>query len=82
MLNLNVMHLHCYFTEEQLYKTTAHETVLSKEKLVDRFRPFLWKDSINPANAAEDILISKLLLQDEKDALESDKLMETTDIGK
>lgn len=65
-----------------MYRTTAHETVLAKEKLVDRFRELLWRDSTNPAQTAEDILISELLLQDEKEAFLADRLMEQEDIGK
>ena len=65
-----------------MYKTTAHETVLGKEKLVDRFRPHLWRESVNPIQTAEDILVAELLLQDEKEALDEDKALELENIGR
>ena len=68
--------------EESLYETTAHDKVLDKEVLTDRLRPYLWKESMSLTDNTEDLLIAKLLLEDEKEVIESDRLLEQDDIGK
>lgn len=73
--------LQCYFTEETLYETTAHDKVLDKEELTDRLRPYLWKESMTPIDQTEDLLLAKLLLDDEKEAIDNDKLLAEQDIG-
>ena len=68
--------------EESLYETTAHDKVLDKEVLTDRLRPYLWKESMSLTDNTEELLIAKLLLEDEKEVIESDRLLEQDDIGK
>ena len=68
--------------EESLYETTAHDKVLDKEVLTDRLRPYLWKESMSLTENTEELLIAKLLLEDEKEVIESDRLLEQDDIGK
>ena len=68
--------------EESLYESTAHDKVLDKEVLTDRLRPYLWKESMSLTDNTEELLIAKLLLEDEKEVIESDRLLEQDDIGK
>ena len=56
--------------------------MLDKEVLTDRLRPYLWKESMSLTDNTEDLLIAKLLLEDEKEVIESDRLLEQDDIGK
>lgn len=70
-----------YFTDNRLYEQTAHETVLVKEQLADRFRCHLWKESTHLSVPGEDLLIANLLMDDEKETLHSDKQLEIEDIG-
>ena len=65
-----------------MYETTAHDKVLDKEVLTDRLRPYLWNESMSLTDNTEDLLIAKLLLEDEKEVIESDRLLEQDDIGK
>ena len=65
-----------------MYETTAHDKVLDKEVLTDRLRPYLWKESMSLTENTEELLIAKLLLEDEKEVIESDRLLEQDDIGK
>ena len=65
-----------------MYETTAHDKVLDKEVLTDRLRPYLWMESMSLTDNTEDLMIAKLLLEDEKEVIESDRLLEQDDIGK
>ena len=56
--------------------------MLDKEVLTDRLRPYLWNESMSLTDNTEDLLIAKLLLEDEKEVIESDRLLEQDDIGK
>lgn len=72
----------CFFLEKDLFASIAQTMVLKKEELTDRFRKYLWKQSLNPHQSGEQMLIAELLLEDEKEALELDKTLELEDIGK
>lgn len=65
-----------------MFASIAQTMVLKKEELTDRFRKYLWKQSLNPHQSGEQMLIAELLLEDEKEALELDKTLELEDIGK
>lgn len=82
---LSNLHLMCshnaVYSEAELFDSIANKMVLRKEQLLDRFRTRLWRESTEPAPTEEDRLVVELLLEDERQAMEDDKLLEQTDIG-